>query len=116
MPKRVTTFLLQVLQFEVDALNCLVVKPHRLLTRKGRDLNSDELQELYDGLKLNKVNQYDCMLPVTRKACSSCPWWWASCRAEAAELQGLCAHETLRWTQVELEKVHTTVAISFLFT
>lgn len=24
---------------------------------KGGELNSDELQELYDGLKLNKVNQ-----------------------------------------------------------
>lgn len=35
VPKRVTTFLLQVLQFEVDALNCSVVRPHRLLTREG---------------------------------------------------------------------------------
>lgn len=48
---------LQVSRFEVDALNCLVVKPHRLLTRGGGEMNSDELQELYDGLKLNKVNQ-----------------------------------------------------------
>jgi len=29
---------------------------------KGQVLNSDELQELYDGLKLNSVNQYDYVL------------------------------------------------------
>lgn len=29
---------------------------------KGQVLNSDELHELYEGLKLNKVNQYDYVL------------------------------------------------------
>lgn len=29
---------------------------------KGQVLNSDELHELYDGLKLNSVNQYDYVL------------------------------------------------------
>lgn len=29
---------------------------------KGQVLNSDELHELYEGLKLNKVNRYDYVL------------------------------------------------------
>nr|XP_025148239.1 pyridoxal kinase isoform X1 [Bubalus bubalis] len=91
---RAATFPLQVLGFEVDAVNSVQFSnhteaalrwpgPHPTRTWralqplrqahsrsctcgyshwKGQVLNSDELQELYDGLKLNSVNQYDYVL------------------------------------------------------
>uniref|UniRef100_A0A8B9YBD6 Pyridoxal kinase n=1 Tax=Bos mutus grunniens TaxID=30521 RepID=A0A8B9YBD6_BOSMU len=91
---RAATFPLQVLGFEVDAVNSVQFSnhteaalrrpgPHPMRTWralqplrqahsrsctcgyshwKGQVLNSDELQELYDGLKLNSVNQYDYVL------------------------------------------------------
>lgn len=60
---RAATFPLQVLGFEVDAVNSVQFSNHTGYSHwKGQVLNSDELQELYDGLKLNHVNQYDYVL------------------------------------------------------
>ncbi|XP_070232906.1 pyridoxal kinase isoform X1 [Bos mutus] len=60
---RAATFPLQVLGFEVDAVNSVQFSNHTGYSHwKGQVLNSDELQELYDGLKLNSVNQYDYVL------------------------------------------------------
>uniref|UniRef100_A0A4W2I866 Pyridoxal kinase n=1 Tax=Bos indicus x Bos taurus TaxID=30522 RepID=A0A4W2I866_BOBOX len=62
---RAATFPLQVLGFEVDAVNSVQFSNHTGYSHwKGQVLNSDELQELYDGLKLNSVNQYDYVLTV----------------------------------------------------
>ncbi|OWK05719.1 PDXK [Cervus elaphus hippelaphus] len=55
--------ILQVLGFEVDAVNSVQFSNHTGYSHwKGQVLNSGELQELYDGLKLNSVNQYDYVL------------------------------------------------------
>uniref|UniRef100_A0A8C6DG96 Pyridoxal kinase n=1 Tax=Moschus moschiferus TaxID=68415 RepID=A0A8C6DG96_MOSMO len=60
---RAATFPLQVLGFEVDAVNSVQFSNHTGYSHwKGQVLNSGELQELYDGLKLNSVNQYDYVL------------------------------------------------------
>uniref|UniRef100_A0A8C6DFR6 Pyridoxal kinase n=1 Tax=Moschus moschiferus TaxID=68415 RepID=A0A8C6DFR6_MOSMO len=62
---RAATFPLQVLGFEVDAVNSVQFSNHTGYSHwKGQVLNSGELQELYDGLKLNSVNQYDYVLTV----------------------------------------------------
>ncbi|XP_077611493.1 pyridoxal kinase [Crocuta crocuta] len=54
---------LQVLGFEIDALNSVQFSNHTGYPHwKGQVLNSDELQELYEGLKLNSVNKYDYVL------------------------------------------------------
>uniref|UniRef100_A0A8C0CPR8 Pyridoxal kinase n=1 Tax=Balaenoptera musculus TaxID=9771 RepID=A0A8C0CPR8_BALMU len=60
---RAATFPLQVLGFEVDAVNSVQFSNHTGYSHwKGQVLNSDELHELYDGLKLNDVNKYDYVL------------------------------------------------------
>uniref|UniRef100_A0A2I3LIS6 Pyridoxal kinase n=1 Tax=Papio anubis TaxID=9555 RepID=A0A2I3LIS6_PAPAN len=60
---RAATFPLQVLGFEIDAVNSQ--SNHTGYAHwKGQVLNSDELQELYEGLKLNNVNKYDYVLTV----------------------------------------------------
>ncbi|XP_040339732.1 pyridoxal kinase [Herpailurus yagouaroundi] len=60
---RAATFPLQVLGFEIDALNSVQFSNHTGYPHwKGQVLNSNELQELYEGLKLNNVNKYDYVL------------------------------------------------------
>ncbi|NP_999108.1 pyridoxal kinase [Sus scrofa] len=60
---RAATFPLQVLGFEVDAVNSVQFSNHTGYAHwKGQVLNSDELHALYEGLKLNNVNQYDYVL------------------------------------------------------
>ncbi|XP_054360051.1 pyridoxal kinase isoform X2 [Mirounga angustirostris] len=60
---RAATFPLQVLGFEIDALNSVQFSNHTGYAHwKGQVLNSDELHELYEGLKLNSVNKYDYVL------------------------------------------------------
>uniref|UniRef100_A0A674GV06 Pyridoxal kinase n=1 Tax=Taeniopygia guttata TaxID=59729 RepID=A0A674GV06_TAEGU len=61
---KAATFPLQVLGFEVDTVNSVQFSNHTAgyAHWKGQVLNSDELHELYEGLKLNKVNQYDYVL------------------------------------------------------
>uniref|UniRef100_A0A5F5PIS5 Pyridoxal kinase n=2 Tax=Equus TaxID=9789 RepID=A0A5F5PIS5_HORSE len=62
---RAATFPLQVLGFEIDAVNSVQFSNHTGYTHwKGQVLNSDELHELYEGLKLNNVNKYDYVLTV----------------------------------------------------
>ncbi|XP_025234770.1 pyridoxal kinase isoform X2 [Theropithecus gelada] len=62
---RAATFPLQVLGFEIDAVNSVQFSNHTGYAHwKGQVLNSDELQELYEGLKLNNVNKYDYVLTV----------------------------------------------------
>ncbi|XP_035583705.1 pyridoxal kinase isoform X2 [Callorhinus ursinus] len=62
---RAATFPLQVLGFEIDALNSVQFSNHTGYAHwKGQVLNSDELHELYEGLKLNNVNKYDYVLTV----------------------------------------------------
>uniref|UniRef100_A0A8P0SXK0 Pyridoxal kinase n=2 Tax=Canis lupus familiaris TaxID=9615 RepID=A0A8P0SXK0_CANLF len=52
-----------VLGFEIDALNSVQFSNHTGYAHwKGQVLNSDELHELYEGLKLNDVNKYDYVL------------------------------------------------------
>ncbi|XP_012519586.1 PREDICTED: pyridoxal kinase [Propithecus coquereli] len=60
---RAATFPLQVLGFEIDAVNSVQFSNHTGYAHwKGQVLNSDELHELYEGLKLNSVNKYDYVL------------------------------------------------------
>ncbi|NWZ36656.1 PDXK kinase, partial [Brachypodius atriceps] len=60
---KAATFPLQVLGFEVDTVNSVQFSNHTGYAHwKGQVLNSDELHELYEGLKLNKVNRYDYVL------------------------------------------------------
>ncbi|XP_003419082.1 pyridoxal kinase [Loxodonta africana] len=60
---RSATFPLQVLGFEIDTINSVQFSNHTGYTHwKGQVLNSDELHELYEGLKLNNVNKYDYVL------------------------------------------------------
>ncbi|XP_034803859.1 pyridoxal kinase isoform X2 [Pan paniscus] len=62
---RAATFPLQVLGFEIDAVNSVQFSNHTGYAHwKGQVLNSDELQELYEGLRLNNMNKYDYMLTV----------------------------------------------------
>uniref|UniRef100_A0A2K6F303 Pyridoxal kinase n=1 Tax=Propithecus coquereli TaxID=379532 RepID=A0A2K6F303_PROCO len=62
---RAATFPLQVLGFEIDAVNSVQFSNHTGYAHwKGQVLNSDELHELYEGLKLNSVNKYDYVLTV----------------------------------------------------
>ncbi|XP_076413195.1 pyridoxal kinase-like [Peromyscus maniculatus bairdii] len=54
---------LQVLGFEVDAVNSVQFSNHTGYAHwKGQVLNSQELHELYEGLKINSVNKYDYVL------------------------------------------------------
>ncbi|NXN30260.1 PDXK kinase, partial [Nycticryphes semicollaris] len=60
---KAATFPLQVLGFEVDTVNSVQFSNHTGYAHwKGQVLNSDELHELYEGLKLNMVNRYDYVL------------------------------------------------------
>ncbi|XP_013360884.1 PREDICTED: pyridoxal kinase [Chinchilla lanigera] len=60
---RAATFPLQVLGFEIDAVNSVQFSNHTGYAHwSGQVLNSSELQELYEGLKLNGVNKYDYVL------------------------------------------------------
>ncbi|KAB5513561.1 hypothetical protein PHYPO_G00249040 [Pangasianodon hypophthalmus] len=57
------TFPLQVLGFEVDSINSVQFSNHTGYEHwKGQVLTADELQVLYEGIKLNKVNHYDYVL------------------------------------------------------
>ncbi|KAF7709770.1 pyridoxal (pyridoxine, vitamin B6) kinase a [Silurus meridionalis] len=57
------TFPLQVLGFEVDSINSVQFSNHTGYKHwKGQVLTADELQVLYEGIKLNKVNHYDYVL------------------------------------------------------
>ncbi|XP_028623781.1 pyridoxal kinase isoform X1 [Grammomys surdaster] len=60
---RAAMFPLQVLGFEVDAVNSVQFSNHTGYAHwKGQVLKSQELHELYEGLKLNSVNKYDYVL------------------------------------------------------
>ncbi|XP_048202123.1 pyridoxal kinase [Perognathus longimembris pacificus] len=60
---RAATFPLQVLGFEIDAVNSVQFSNHTGYAHwKGHVLNSQELHELYGGLRLNQVNKYDYVL------------------------------------------------------
>nr|KAF6379768.1 pyridoxal kinase [Myotis myotis] len=62
---RAATFPLQVLGFEIDAVNSVQFSNHTGYAHwKGQVLNADELHEVYEGLKLNNVNKYDYVLTV----------------------------------------------------
>ncbi|KAM4561693.1 pyridoxal kinase-like [Fundulus diaphanus] len=57
------TFPLQVLGFEVDSINSVQFSNHTGYAQwKGQVLTAEELNELYEGIKLNKVNRYDYIL------------------------------------------------------
>ncbi|KAM3607292.1 uncharacterized protein V6R79_005269 [Siganus canaliculatus] len=57
------TFPLQVLGFEVDSINSVQFSNHTGYTHwKGQVLTAEELNVLYEGIKLNKVNHYDYIL------------------------------------------------------
>ncbi|KAF7664767.1 hypothetical protein LDENG_00166130 [Lucifuga dentata] len=57
------SFPLQVLGFEVDSINSVQFSNHTGYAHwKGQVLTAEELNVLYEGIKLNKVNQYDCIL------------------------------------------------------
>ncbi|KAM4700067.1 pyridoxal kinase [Discoglossus pictus] len=60
---KAASFPLQVLGFEVDSVNSVQFSNHTGYTHwKGQVLNAEELQELYEGLKLNRVTRYDYVL------------------------------------------------------
>lgn len=60
---RAAMFPLQVLGFEVDAVNSVQFSNHTGYAHwKGQVLKSQELHELYEGLKVNGVNKYDYVL------------------------------------------------------
>ncbi|KAJ8255577.1 hypothetical protein COCON_G00194410 [Conger conger] len=57
------TFPLQVLGFEVDSINSVQFSNHTGYPHwKGQVLTADELNVLYEGIKLNNVNHYDYVL------------------------------------------------------
>uniref|UniRef100_A0A8C5DWE2 Pyridoxal kinase n=1 Tax=Gouania willdenowi TaxID=441366 RepID=A0A8C5DWE2_GOUWI len=56
-------FPLQVLGFEVDSINSVQFSNHTGYAHwKGQVLTAEELNVLYEGIKLNKVNHYDYIL------------------------------------------------------
>ncbi|KAE8621000.1 hypothetical protein XENTR_v10004646 [Xenopus tropicalis] len=60
---KAASFPLQVLGFEVDTVNSVQFSNHTGYNHwKGQVLNAEELQELYEGLKLNGVTRYDYVL------------------------------------------------------
>ncbi|XP_034349080.1 pyridoxal kinase-like [Arvicanthis niloticus] len=60
---RAAMFPLQVLGFEVDAVNSVQFSNHAGYAHwKGQVLKSQELHDLYEGLKVNGVNKYDYVL------------------------------------------------------
>ncbi|XP_044073264.1 pyridoxal kinase-like isoform X2 [Siniperca chuatsi] len=57
------TFPLQVLGFEVDSINSVQFSNHTGYAHwRGQVLKAEELNVLYEGIKLNKVNHYDYIL------------------------------------------------------
>ncbi|XP_048048997.1 pyridoxal (pyridoxine, vitamin B6) kinase a isoform X2 [Megalobrama amblycephala] len=59
------SFPLQVLGFEVDTINSVQFSNHTGYEHwKGQVMTADELQVLYEGIKLNNVNHYDYVLTV----------------------------------------------------
>lgn len=57
------TFPLQVLGFEVDSINSVQFSNHTGYAHwKGQVLTAEELNVLFEGIKLNKVNHYDYIL------------------------------------------------------
>jgi len=57
------TFPLQVHGFEVDAINSVQFSNHTAYSCfKGQALTDDQLWEIYQGLKINKINQYSHLL------------------------------------------------------
>ncbi|XP_034430489.1 pyridoxal kinase-like [Hippoglossus hippoglossus] len=57
------SFPLQVLGFEVDSINSVQFSNHTGYSHwKGQVLTAEELNELYEGIKLNEVNHYDYIL------------------------------------------------------
>ncbi|KAM8856967.1 pyridoxal kinase-like [Synchiropus picturatus] len=57
------TFPLQVLGFEVDSINSVQFSNHTGYDHwKGQVLTAEELNVLYEGIKLNAVNRYDYIL------------------------------------------------------
>ncbi|XP_048048996.1 pyridoxal (pyridoxine, vitamin B6) kinase a isoform X1 [Megalobrama amblycephala] len=57
------SFPLQVLGFEVDTINSVQFSNHTGYEHwKGQVMTADELQVLYEGIKLNNVNHYDYVL------------------------------------------------------
>ncbi|AWP12894.1 Pyridoxal kinase [Scophthalmus maximus] len=57
------TFPLQVLGFEVDSINSVQFSNHTGYAHwKGQVLTAEELNVLYEGIKLNQVNRYDYIL------------------------------------------------------
>uniref|UniRef100_A0A667ZVP6 Pyridoxal kinase n=1 Tax=Myripristis murdjan TaxID=586833 RepID=A0A667ZVP6_9TELE len=57
------TFPLQVLGFEVDSINSVQFSNHTGYAHwKGQVLTAEELNVLYEGIKLNNVNHYDYVL------------------------------------------------------
>ncbi|CAN9497903.1 unnamed protein product [Ophioblennius macclurei] len=57
------SFPLQVLGFEVDSINSVQFSNHTGYAHwKGQVLTAEELNVLYEGIKLNKVNYYDYIL------------------------------------------------------
>ncbi|XP_053561692.1 pyridoxal kinase [Bombina bombina] len=60
---KAAAFPLQILGLEVDTVNSVQFCNHTGYTHwKGQVLNAEELQELYEGLKLNQVTRYDYVL------------------------------------------------------
>ncbi|XP_073524908.1 pyridoxal kinase [Phyllobates terribilis] len=60
---KAASFPLQILGFEVDTINSVQFSNHTGYTHwKGQVLNAEELQEVYEGLRLNGVTQYDYVL------------------------------------------------------
>jgi len=57
------SFPLQVLGFEVDSINSVQFSNHTGYEHwRGQVLNADELQSLYEGIKLNHLTHYDYIL------------------------------------------------------
>ncbi|XP_063049181.1 pyridoxal (pyridoxine, vitamin B6) kinase a [Engraulis encrasicolus] len=57
------SFPLQVLGFEVDSINSVQFSNHTGYEHwRGQVLNADELQSLYEGIKLNQLTHYDYIL------------------------------------------------------
>ncbi|CAH3152668.1 unnamed protein product, partial [Porites lobata] len=57
------TFPLQVLGFEVDTINSVQLSNHTGYEHiKGQVLDSKELKELFEGLKLNNLHQFSHLL------------------------------------------------------
>eukprot|EP01130_Rhizamoeba_saxonica_P002941 TRINITY_DN1295_c0_g1_i1.p1 TRINITY_DN1295_c0_g1~~TRINITY_DN1295_c0_g1_i1.p1 ORF type:complete len:297 (-),score=57.01 TRINITY_DN1295_c0_g1_i1:99-989(-) len=60
---RVSVFALQLLGYDVDFINTVQFSNHTgYPSFRGQVLSPDQLNELYEGLKQNNLNQYDCLV------------------------------------------------------